>query len=70
MQPVLSAIDWQAARAEFPALAQWTYLNTATYGQMPCRAVEAMTGYSQRRDEFASTDRKSPRYFALVADPA
>jgi len=48
--------DWVKIREEFPALTRWTYLNTATYGQMPRRAVEAMTGYSQRRDEFASTD--------------
>jgi selenocysteine lyase/cysteine desulfurase len=49
-------MDWVNIRAEFPALAHWTYLNTATYGQMPRRAVEAMTGHSQRRDDFACTD--------------
>jgi cysteine desulfurase/selenocysteine lyase len=49
-------MDWLNIRPEFPALAHWTYLNTATYGQMPRRAVEAMTGHSNRRDEFASTD--------------
>jgi len=43
-------------RAEFPALGNWTYLNTATYGQMPRRAVEAMTRHSGRRDELACTD--------------
>lgn len=35
---------------------RWTYLNTATYGQVPRRAVEAMTAHSNRRNEFASTD--------------
>jgi selenocysteine lyase/cysteine desulfurase len=49
-------VNWEKARAEFPALSHWTYLNTATHGQMPRRAVEAMTGHSQRRDEFACTD--------------
>jgi|HubBroStandDraft_6_1064221.scaffolds.fasta_scaffold148895_2 cysteine desulfurase/selenocysteine lyase len=49
-------MDWVNIRTEFPALARWTYLNTATYGQMPRRAVEAMAGHSQRRDELASTD--------------
>jgi cysteine desulfurase/selenocysteine lyase len=49
-------MDWPAIREEFPALARWTYLNTATYGQTPRRAVEAMTGHSKRRDEFACTD--------------
>jgi cysteine desulfurase/selenocysteine lyase len=49
-------MDWIKVRQEFPALERWTYLNTATYGQMPGRAAQAMTGHSQRRDELASTD--------------
>jgi cysteine desulfurase/selenocysteine lyase len=49
-------MDWGVVRAEFPALAQWTYLNSATYGQMPRRAVEAMARHSDRRDESACTD--------------
>ena len=49
-------MDWIALRREFPALERWTYLNTATYGQVPRRAVEAMTAHSNRRNEFASTD--------------
>src|SRR5260370_20456361 len=56
MQPVTSAIDWQAARAEFAALENWTYLNTATYGQMPRRGVEAATAHWARRDENACAD--------------
>jgi cysteine desulfurase / selenocysteine lyase len=43
-------------RVEFPALARWTYLNTATYGQMPLRAVNAMTRHSAQRDELACTN--------------
>ncbi|HEV8463793.1 MAG TPA: hypothetical protein VGQ63_02170, partial [Pseudolabrys sp.] len=49
-------MDWIEIRKEFPALERWTYLNTATYGQMPRRAVDAMTGHSHRRDEFGTTD--------------
>jgi selenocysteine lyase/cysteine desulfurase len=49
-------MDWVNIRGEFPALARWTYLNTATYGQMPRRAVEAMTRHSEHRDELASTN--------------
>ena len=49
-------MDWISIRREFPALERWTYLNTATYGQVPRRAVEAMTAHSRRRDEFACTD--------------
>jgi selenocysteine lyase/cysteine desulfurase len=48
--------EWSAIREEFPALARWTYLNTATYGQMPRRSVEAMARYAARRDEMACTD--------------
>lgn len=49
-------MDWSAIRSEFPALERWTYLNTATYGQMPRRSVDAMTQYSARRDEFGCAD--------------
>jgi cysteine desulfurase/selenocysteine lyase len=49
-------MNWAAIRAEFPALERWTYLNTATYGQMPRRAVEAMALHSARRDEFACSN--------------
>lgn len=48
--------DWAAVRREFPALEHWTYLNTATYGQVPKRAVEAMTRHSIHRDQTACTD--------------
>jgi cysteine desulfurase/selenocysteine lyase len=48
--------DWKALRAEFPALANWTYLNTATYGQMPRRAADAMSRHLGRRDELACDD--------------
>ncbi|HEY2842557.1 MAG TPA: aminotransferase class V-fold PLP-dependent enzyme [Bryobacteraceae bacterium] len=49
-------MDWKNIRAEFPALANWTYLNTATYGQVPRCAADAMVRHSDRRDELASTD--------------
>jgi cysteine desulfurase/selenocysteine lyase len=49
-------MNWTTIRDEFPALARWTYLNTATYGQVPRRAVHAMTGHSEQRDELASTN--------------
>jgi selenocysteine lyase/cysteine desulfurase len=48
--------DWKALRAEFPALANWTYLNTATYGQMPRSAADAMSRHLARRDEMACGD--------------
>ena len=43
-------------RAEFPALQRWTYLNSATYGQMPRCAVDAITRHSEQRDELACTN--------------
>jgi cysteine desulfurase/selenocysteine lyase len=49
-------IDWLQPRSEFPALAHWTHLNTATFGQTPKRAVEAMVRHMTRRDEFACMD--------------
>ncbi len=48
--------DWARIREEFPALAEWTYLNTATFGQMPRRAAEAVAKHFARRDEWACTD--------------
>jgi cysteine desulfurase/selenocysteine lyase len=49
-------MDFTQVRQQFPALAQWTYLNTATYGQMPRVAVEAANRHFARRDELACTD--------------
>ncbi len=48
--------DWKALRGEFPALANWTYLNTATYGQMPRSAADAMCRHLARRNELACDD--------------
>ncbi len=50
------AADWNAIRAEFPALANWTYLNTATFGQLPRATVEAINRHLARRDELACSD--------------
>ena len=48
--------DWSAVRGEFPVLAKWTYLNTATFGQVPRRAARAMAAHMERRDETACAD--------------
>src|SRR5689334_6164959 len=48
--------DWQQVRAEFPALAEWTFLNTATFGQVPRRGAEAAARHFARRDRFACAD--------------
>jgi len=49
-------MNWADLRAQFPALANWTYLNTATYGQMPLRAQAAVAHHFARRDELACRD--------------
>lgn len=52
----MSQPDWDAIRGEFPALAQWTYLNTATFGQLPRRATDAVARHFAHRDELACAD--------------
>jgi len=49
-------MDWSAIRAEFPALRRWTYLNSATYGQLPLRSQRAVKRHFENRDELACTD--------------
>lgn len=49
-------MNWDAIRGEFPALQNWTYLNTATFGQVPKRGVEAMARHFAHRDELACQD--------------
>lgn len=50
------SVDWEAVRAEFPALRDWVFLNTATFGQMPRKAVEAISRHFARRDRLACDD--------------
>lgn len=50
------AIDWGKIRAEFPALESWTYLNTATFGQLPRSATEAVSRHFAHRDALACSD--------------
>ena len=52
----MSKPDWQKIRSEFPALENRAYLNTATFGQLPRRATEAVAEHWQHRDELACTD--------------
>ena len=48
--------DWAAVRSEFPALRDWTYLNTATYGQLARRTTGAVMAHFAKRDETACAD--------------
>lgn len=50
------SIDWPGVRAEFPALNQWTFLNTATFGQVPNRARRAVEEHFEHRNRTACHD--------------
>ncbi len=52
----MANVDWGGVRKQFPALNAWTYLNTATYGQTPACASEAIAKHLARRDELACSD--------------
>lgn len=49
-------MNWDSIRDEFPALCEWTYLNTATFGQLPRRTTEAVARHFAHRDELACSD--------------
>jgi selenocysteine lyase/cysteine desulfurase len=48
--------DWKSIRAQFPALENWIFLNTATYGQTPQAASSAVVKHLAHRDELACSD--------------
>ena len=50
------ATDWAKIRSEFPALQNWTFLNTAAFGQLPRCATEAVRRHFEHRDELACSD--------------
>ena len=52
----MSNNSFDSVRAQFPALRNWTYLNTATFGQLPDRAVDAVNRHFARRDQLACQD--------------
>jgi cysteine desulfurase/selenocysteine lyase len=52
----MSDRDWAAIRAEFPSLQGRTFLNTATFGQLPQRAKEAALAHFEHRERTAGLD--------------
>ncbi|MCC6264585.1 MAG: hypothetical protein IT169_13485, partial [Bryobacterales bacterium] len=48
--------DWTEIRAEFPALARCTWLNTATFGQVPVRAQWAVARHFTNRNLLGARD--------------
>ncbi len=49
-------VNWPGLRAQFPSLSHWTYLNTATFGQLPVRVVDAVDRHFAHREELACSD--------------
>lgn len=47
------SVDWGAVREHFPAISKWTYLNTATYGQVARRTAARVAAHFADRDETA-----------------
>jgi selenocysteine lyase/cysteine desulfurase len=50
------SVDWAAIRAEFASLQGRTFLNTATFGQLPRASKEAACAHFARRDSRAALD--------------
>lgn len=48
--------DWAEIRGEFPSLQGRTFLNTATFGQLPKRTKEAAIEHFERREKTAALD--------------
>ncbi|MCS7044225.1 MAG: aminotransferase class V-fold PLP-dependent enzyme [Bryobacteraceae bacterium] len=48
--------DWDSIRALYPALGRWTFLNTATFGQLSTRSEQAVLDHFARRRELACAD--------------
>jgi selenocysteine lyase/cysteine desulfurase len=49
-------MNWSQIRAGYPALKNYTYLNTATYGQLSVQTHAAVADHFARRDQFACQD--------------
>ncbi len=49
-------VDWAEVRSRFPALVGRTFLNSATIGQMPQAASDAVREHLLRRDRLAGAD--------------
>lgn len=49
-------VNWKQIRSGFPSLRNWTYLNTATYGQVSLSCQAAVAKHFARRDELACAD--------------
>lgn len=56
-----AGLDWRRVRGEFPALAGRTFLNTATMGQLPRAAVEAVARHFALRQ--ADAAQSAPGWF-------
>lgn len=56
-----AVVNWEEIRSLFPSLATKTFLNSATMGQLPQSATDAVLAHLQRRDITAAVD--APKWF-------
>jgi len=56
-----AVVNWEEVRSLFPSLANKTFLNSATMGQLPQSASDAVMAHLQRRDYTAAVD--APKWF-------
>ena len=52
-------MNWNEIRKQFPALAHTTYLNSATFGQLPLRTQAAVANHFARRDLIGHSVREN-----------
>ncbi|MBI5085593.1 MAG: aminotransferase class V-fold PLP-dependent enzyme [Acidobacteria bacterium] len=48
--------NWSEVRELYPSLKRWTFFNSATFGQISRRSLEAMEAHFRRREETAASD--------------
>ena len=48
--------NWPSIRSRYPALAHWTYFNSATFGLLSQNTTAAVTAHFQHRDDLACAD--------------
>lgn len=48
--------NWAEIRSQYPALDNWTYFNTATYGLLSRRTTAAVADHFRHRDDLACSD--------------
>ena len=48
--------NWPSIRSRYPALANWTYFNSATFGLLSEKTTAAVNAHFRHRDDLACAD--------------